>query len=738
MTVAYELSRGDWREDFESITVYQYGWRLGGKGASGRGRHGRIEEHGLHIWLGFYDNAFRMLRECYEELGRGPDSPIRDVESAFERASVFVIQEPVGDAWLPWVAEFPETDEMPGVDPAIDPALDEAGALWSIMLRALRLVASFNRSGTLAPGRLAELPEVRFEPVPAAGGDGPPSPPPAIHLSPVPPTVLDALGGCLESVYERLRDILTKAHDFELAAALAVAETLDPDPAGHDPDAHRLLTSLLEEAGTRLRARLGPTADLSDGARRDWYLCDILIATFRGLLADGVFTHPDGLRRLDDEDFADWLLRHGAHPEAARCGFVTTLMYDLPFAYRDGDPAQPSIAAGVALLGALRILFTSTGAVAWKMRAGMGDVVFAPLFEVLERRGVRFEFFHRVESLHLDETRTRVESVRLTRQALLCDPSQPYRPLVEVAGLPCWPNAPLAEQLTEPLTATDAESFWSRKPPAGPPVVLRDGADFDQLVLAIPVGAHPYVCEELLEADARWRAMAERLETVYTQAFQVWLSAGPDELGAAWPAVTSGGYYEPFDTYADMRQLIGRECWAPGQVGSIAYFCNVMPTPRGLPSREDRALPVRAATRVKANAIAFLEQATGELWPGGVERYPDGFRWELLVDDEERSGPARFDAQFWRANVDPSERYVLSLPGTTRYRLAPDESGFANLTLAGDWTRCGLDSGCVEAAVTSGLLAAHHLRPASARRLLGELGLPARRSASRGERVEAE
>jgi len=84
MTVAYELSRGNWREDFEDITVYQYGWRLGGKGASGRGSHGRIEEHGLHIWLGFYDNAFRMLRECYEELGRGAESPIRDIESAFE------------------------------------------------------------------------------------------------------------------------------------------------------------------------------------------------------------------------------------------------------------------------------------------------------------------------------------------------------------------------------------------------------------------------------------------------------------------------------------------------------------------------------------------------------------------------------------------------------------------------------------------------------------------------------
>ncbi len=63
------------RERFE-VTVYERGWQLGGKGASGRagiadanagGR--RIQEHGLHIWFGFYENAFGMLREAYAESG---------------------------------------------------------------------------------------------------------------------------------------------------------------------------------------------------------------------------------------------------------------------------------------------------------------------------------------------------------------------------------------------------------------------------------------------------------------------------------------------------------------------------------------------------------------------------------------------------------------------------------------------------------------------------------------------
>ena len=34
-------------------------------------RPGRcVEEHGLHLWMGFYENAFQLMRECYAELGR--------------------------------------------------------------------------------------------------------------------------------------------------------------------------------------------------------------------------------------------------------------------------------------------------------------------------------------------------------------------------------------------------------------------------------------------------------------------------------------------------------------------------------------------------------------------------------------------------------------------------------------------------------------------------------------------
>src|SRR5437899_7553080 len=86
LAAAFEIteSAAD-RERFE-VTVYQLGWRLGGKGATGRNAAmgERIEEHGLHVWFGFYDNAFNMMRRCYDELGRPPGAPLATLADAFK------------------------------------------------------------------------------------------------------------------------------------------------------------------------------------------------------------------------------------------------------------------------------------------------------------------------------------------------------------------------------------------------------------------------------------------------------------------------------------------------------------------------------------------------------------------------------------------------------------------------------------------------------------------------------
>ncbi|MCA9709111.1 MAG: NAD(P)-binding protein, partial [Myxococcales bacterium] len=118
LTTALELTRPELRGQYE-VTVYQLGWRLGGKGASGRGVADRIEEHGLHLWLGFYDNAFAMMREVYEELGRDPRScHIATWRDAFVPDPAVGLADLTPDGrWLPWIAHFPASPGEPGDAP---------------------------------------------------------------------------------------------------------------------------------------------------------------------------------------------------------------------------------------------------------------------------------------------------------------------------------------------------------------------------------------------------------------------------------------------------------------------------------------------------------------------------------------------------------------------------------------------------------------------------------------------
>jgi len=89
------------------IHVYEKTCRLGGKGASGRSSTAaiehRIEEHGLHVWFGFYDNAFALLSKCHDYLERNPNeqrraSGLRSVAAGFRAASRLAIMDHDGSS----------------------------------------------------------------------------------------------------------------------------------------------------------------------------------------------------------------------------------------------------------------------------------------------------------------------------------------------------------------------------------------------------------------------------------------------------------------------------------------------------------------------------------------------------------------------------------------------------------------------------------------------------------------
>ena len=74
-----------WKERYD-ITIYQLGWRLGGKALSGRNKdYGqRTEEITGRILTRNYHNFKRLVRSVYEELDRPEGVPVRTFDDAFE------------------------------------------------------------------------------------------------------------------------------------------------------------------------------------------------------------------------------------------------------------------------------------------------------------------------------------------------------------------------------------------------------------------------------------------------------------------------------------------------------------------------------------------------------------------------------------------------------------------------------------------------------------------------------
>jgi uncharacterized protein with NAD-binding domain and iron-sulfur cluster len=691
MAAAFELTRPVHHSRYQ-VTVYQLGWRLGGKGASGRGAADRIEEHGLHLWMGFYENAFRLMRECYSELGRDPRTcRIATWQDAFSPAPLVALMERArsGD-WRHWTALFPPGRGVPG-----DPLEDGTSpfTVSGYLERSARLLWEVLRSARMPPGQRA-----------FCLGDMPPS-----AFSPQAPEA------AVETIdrFLKLGQLATTTAVLEGARLLRdIFTTLFPH-AQRRGTLHEVVLRLLDAMGAVAHRQLDAMVGTDDELRRVWEVADVILSTIRGALRFGLTTDPRGFEAIDDYDWREWLKLNGASDAALSSAFVHGF-YDLMFAYEDGDSNRPSVAAGTAIRGFMRMFFTYRGSLFYRMNAGMGDIVFAPLYEVLQRRGVAFRFFHRLRNVRLappsPAERPYVAALEFDVQAEVQGGGE-YRPLVDVRGLPCWPSRPDYRQLIDgerlEREGWAFESHWEERK-AGTRQ-LHVSRDFDLVILATSVGALPYVASELLARDERWRRMAHEVKTTATQAFQLWMQADMAELGWRNPPINLTGFVDPFDTWADMSHLISEESWRQ-RPGAIAYFCNVLPEPPAGQSAPGPGFEEAARARVRASAIHFLNHDISALWPRAVRR-PGEFRWDLLLDATEgaatRQGEARFDSQFFTANVNPSDRYVLSLPGTTRHRISPLDLTFDNLTIAGDWTASGLNNGCVESAVMSGLLAAH-------------------------------
>jgi len=689
-----------WQDKYE-ITVYQMGWRLGGKCASGRDKNygERILEHGLHIWLGFYENAFRAIRKCYEELGWPADKPMATWQQAFKKQSLVTLMEEIDGEWIRWPIDFPTNDLVPG----------DGGVLLSPWDYVKMLLQFLLKSHDSAPAAATDWGQAIasdvssvFRKVDTVVRD----------LLTVGTRALDDLAASADDLID---DVMGLANRTKLHQADALARALPEDPTEHMAEHHQLLLLLLEDFRKDFLARVGDKLFTNNDLRRLAIWLQLGMAIISGMIRDGVIFH--GFDAIDQYDLTEWLQRHGVTDRKVWWSAVVRGIYELVFAYEGGNTNHPNLAAGAGLRGALRMFFGYKGAIFWKMQSGMADTIFTPMYLVLKKRGVQFRFFHRVDNLGLSADGQCVDTIQVGVQATvkpeILQQQQGYQPFRFVKNLPCWPDQPLYEQLVEGATLAKQniclESAWTPWPDVAK-FSLKRGVDFDKVILGVPLGALPFICKELIAARSDWQQMVTQVKTVQTLAMQLWFSRDAAQLGWIAPehALVSS-YVEPFDAWADMSQLLEREDWPTTvTVANIAYLCGPLEDAEKLPPPfTDPQFPASQLERVRMQGLNFLQTSVRPLWPLATSpENPEGLDWQWLVDPNGGSGEARVDAQYFRANIDPGERYVLSVKGSTQYRIQSDKSGFANLYLAGDWTYNGINAGCVEAATISGFQAA--------------------------------
>jgi uncharacterized protein with NAD-binding domain and iron-sulfur cluster len=662
LTAALELSATPELRDRYEITVYQLGWRCGGKCATGRdpANASRVEEHGLHLWFGGYDNSFKLLATCYDELARPAGAPLATMDDAWHPLSCVLLYDDSDGQWSFVRRRFAIAPGRPWEDALVP-------RWWNLIFIVLQWISPRLRESQardLQRQLRARDRRMRFGSVIARGA-----------------------GNMIQ------QGLVAGAH-----AWVRWQRKRDPTRERAHPTAcvaEHVRSLLLMRARRRMHDR---------ATRQGFAHVDVLLTSLIGIIRDDVLWR--GFDSINDLDFREWLVKHGVQPETLTSPDVR-VAYDESFANATGPNAivggspasaykpDPAFAAGAALYGLLRTELPYRGSVMWQPKAGMGDTVFAPMYDTLVKRGVCVEFFQGVTKLGVDPVRHVVDHIEVVQQAR---PIGLFDPLIDVKGLRCWPAYPKWDQLEDgDELRTRAVDFERGEAEADASTrTLTLGEHFDTVVLAISAAALPPICFDLMAVNPAFANMLRHTSTVMTQAFQVWLTTPPAQLGFEHEHAATSTFIEPLDTGCDNSQVLDSEDWPAGnEPASLWYFCGVLPDVAG----DDATVTTQ---RAKDGAIHYLNEI-GAQWPEAVAG--GQFRWDLLVAPASTQGKARFDSQYWRANSAPTERYVQTPPGSLEHRLRADESGFSNLYLAGDWTRNGFNIGAVEAAVMSGMQA---------------------------------
>ena len=688
VTAVYNLVKDpDWKQKYD-ITIYQLGWRLGGKGASGVNPEigYRVEEHGLHLWMGFYENAFAMMREIYGELDRPSTDPLGDFNAAFKGQSFMIFEENVNGAWVDWKIDFPKMAGKVG---------DGSPVTWEDLLKNIEnfLSSHFKETAHLHKNK-SPLCALFF--------------PDKSHKN--------VISDFFHKISEKIIKDIEKTALSKGEKLFKIIFKLLADVEKHGSFEHHL--TMLQNLRKWLWDLIGEKVEEDTWLRRFWINTDLMIAILSGMMQDGVLKIGNGIKldfsEINDYDYAEWLVKNGADKKLSIPSPLVKSMYDGPFAFKHGDITQGNAEAGTMLNIFLRLAFTCKEHVVWRMQAGMGDTIFAPAYHLLKKdQKAKFKFFHKTVDLQLSEDKQSIEKIVMHKQVKLKDSlkndADDYCPLIDVNKLSCWPSHPLYDQIDSDQARAlqerniNLESGWTdwdyfeEK-------ILTKGVDFDEVIIGASLASLPQFASQLIDQNKAWQQMLNKVGTVQTQAFQFWLNKDAQTLEIEEDKLLSC-YVEPLDTFAAMNQVLAREKWPNNEAKFLAYICGAFPDAANILPASVISFPEQQNELVRQNMLDYIKNNLQHIIPKAFDSN-NNFDWNQLVDLKNRNGAERIDGQYIRANIDSSERYVLSLKGSSKYRLKTGESGFINLYLTGDWIQNNMNAGFVEGAVVSGLLTA--------------------------------
>jgi uncharacterized protein with NAD-binding domain and iron-sulfur cluster len=674
LTTAHELTRTEAARSDWTVDVFEMGHRIGGRlfSAHRPEASGRNEEHGLHVWFGFYDNAFRLAHDVWGSVRKPEGCPWSTIWDALRPISASDHGLPGPEGFVVRRVIHTRNSDVPGVSAARTFTGQLTGLLD--LLRALpATLNSMLRAEHESPAHVPETPSATLWPTPTD----------ASWLRDVDRAFTQVLGALRERI----------GRDDPPAAAAS------EERRRRAARTERLLRRLHRPIVRRLRRMAGSRPAALEVVR----LIDLGLAIMRGAnnVEDGIFEDGD-LDRVSGWELGAWLRRHGADEDTTRHCRVVEFLYDGPFAYLRGDRTRPVIEASAGLRLLFRFLFGHKYSVAFLMSAGASETLVAPLYALLRDRGVRFHLFHRLQRIDVDPTSRRVIRLHFVRAARALDD---YDPIVVHDGLLGLRPDPDWSRL-EDGAALEARgvSFYSRFAPdrgESDVVIWEVDRDFDDVVLALPLGAVAPDGDGFSPV-AGWlnhhpaaSACLERLHLVPTVAAQLWFREPADAIGLRNRAVVT--WAQPFSIVCDMSPVIAHERWASPGPASCAYLCGAWPLEAPTRPSSDREAPMRDLQRARAALRAQLDAHAPTLFaPSATLHGTEGV-------------PDPIDAQYVRANVEPWDLADLPLPGADAVRLEATDTGVDNMVLAGSWLRTTMNMTSVEAAVSSGLAAARGL-----------------------------